>query len=340
MKVFGASLIFTLLLLSTVTFARDATTSLRALQEGDEAQGNFFFGFFESLFNSFDGFFCWLLGINASCSCSESTLRRALGDDFRDVVRICKGSTIELSQEISLSGQNFKLDCVQEFGSSGVVTSDPCTLTGRGANRIFNGAPDGVTVKNIELKNARADKGAIALITGGTITFDNCIFEDSSATADGGALFITGATTTVNTNLGTVFKSNKAANGGAIFIEAGAGAKFADTRFVSNTCTGSGGAIAVTSADVELNGASFTNNVADTSGDDIRINDDADPAANGSFVDCTVSDDNGAVKFCQKDANSISELGAGILGSQQFDNTDCDSTGEAGSPTAPQCSTA
>jgi len=336
MKISYALFVFAMLQLCTVSRAH-SPTSLRKLQNDDGVQGNFFFGFFESFFNTLDGFFCsWFGWLGAgSCICSEGRLLSFL-EGNQNEAKICKGFSIGLSKEITFT-RAFNLDCVQEFGAFGEVTSPACSLTGGGANRIFSGAPAGVNVKNIELKDGKADKGGIALISGGTITFQNCLFEGGDASADGGALYITGGGTSVTTSVGTIFKGNKASNGGAVYLEASASGSFTDTRFVSNSVTGSGGALAAINSDVGLTGASFAGNTAAADGNDIRINDDEDPNANGSFVDCVVSATSGAVKFCQ--ANGISEVGDGLLGAQNNDNTDCDSEGESGSPTDPKCST-
>lgn len=311
----------------------------RQLAGDEDAQGNLFFGILESIFNSLDKLFCIIFGANRSCVCNESTLRDSIFNDAFSEIRICKDTEIELDAELDLSGRSFALGCVQEFGFSGEVTSGPCILSGGGSNRIFVGTPTDVDVMDVTLQNGSANRGALASITGGSLSFADCTLTDGEATNDGGALFVSGAGTSVTT-MNTVISSSSAANGGGLFVENRATVSLTDTRINSNSATGNGGGIAVTNADVTLSGASFAGNSAGGNGFDIQINDDEDPDATGSFVDCETSTGTGAVKFCQEDGINEVPEGTDGLGfpEQNFDNTDCDDEGIDAEPSEPECS--
>lgn len=127
-----------------------------------------------------------------------------------------------------------------------------------------------VTINNLTVKNANAVNGA-AVYNNGTLTVENSVFKDNTASYYGGAIYShknVGAKLTVNN---TEFLDNKANVGAAIFANLGSTLKIDETNFTGNrainaSTTGDGGAIYVNNATVSIFNTNFKQNYANVTG--------------------------------------------------------------------------
>ena len=143
------------------------------------------------------------------------------------------GDTIELTGDFSgLDNVGINIDKNIIFTSDSV---NPATIDGGGIDWLFfNPFGKDVTFENIKFTNAFEStvNGGVIESYGGTLTFNNCIFEGNSA-VNGGAIYISGGTLELN-----------------------------DCTFDGNTATVNGGAIAAFDSDVSLTGCIFNLNLA------------------------------------------------------------------------------
>ncbi len=168
--------------------------------------------------------------------------------------------------------------------------------------------PGTVSFTSCRFAGNMASKGAALYTERGTVSIDSCVFEDndisSSTTSLGGAIAIALIATT-NPVLSldvknTLFKNNKAANGGAFSANelnaSTATAKFTNCAFVGNTAvTGVGGAAYIdnksggSTLDISFINSTFTqNSVGGTSGGGIFV---SSLLTNSKFnlINCTIS---------------------------------------------------
>jgi predicted outer membrane repeat protein len=295
-------------------------------------------------------FLCTVFGIDR-CICDEGGLRSAIAKNKSK--NVCVGSSIELSTEIDISGTSFNIGCDQICTGATCTT---CSIVGAGSNRILSGSPSNANFKNINFSKGSADNGGVASLTGGATGFVLCKLSDNKATANGGAIFVTGSSTTLLLD-SVEFKTNSANNGGAVFTADSATLTIIGGTFLSNTATVEGGAVSVTKSNLDLsstgfykntavnggalafkNGKSglkssvFSGNTATGKGSDIWISDDEPPSATGSNVNCDAAS---KVEFCG--TAGIAEFANGPLGTQLFDNTDCDTDGVVDPSSAAVC---
>ncbi len=130
------------------------------------------------------------------------------------------------------------------------------------------------------------------------------VFEENSASDNGGAIYVQGVLNAINTtfskntsekaggaitaygyeNLGdnksvtvsnSVFDQNTSAGGGAVALYSNATAIFSNTTFTNNTSTTTGGAMVADSADVKVYGSTFENNTATSHGGALMASDEA-----------------------------------------------------------------
>jgi predicted outer membrane repeat protein len=152
------------------------------------------------------------LGLNI-CLCNRDDLAAAIRNN--QDINICIETTIEFQgdkddQEIDLTGTSFTIGC----------DGPPCGfMLLRGQNRFFGGAPARAVFDEVFFRFGHAsDDGGAMKLTGGTTTCTNCYF-DNTAVRNGGAIAITGAGAKL-TLANPVFFSNEAAtgSGGAIYV--------------------------------------------------------------------------------------------------------------------------
>jgi len=258
-------------------------------------------------------------------------------------MELCADTEIVLSRPLDLTGleSSTTIRCASNEDDAS-QQQHSCTLSGGGTSRIFQlESSIEVSFRGIAFSNgASAANGGIASITGGgVVSVGDCSFLDSIATENGGAIYASGAETSLLMT-GCNFKGNSATNGGAIFIEHGAYMSINEARLVSNTATnGNGGALYVDQANVLSKfQMAFKDNIAGGEGNDIYIGDDESPTNSGagtendvgSFVRCDVT-----TIFCNGVENGVTEYGGGFDSIQLYANTNC--LEEAGLPKAGEC---
>jgi len=185
----------------------------------------------------------------------------------------------------------------------------------------FTGDRTSLLVEN----SAGLNGGAIAAVgeENQILVYQTEFHRNRAAAGDGGAMFMENG---ISEHHDVVFAGNEAnGNGGAFFLRESQ-VSFDDAAFIGNTAQWMGGALAVNHSKVYLDPRKrigFRENVANagsSSGDDIAILDDQDPAVGGSDVVCSVNGaDNNLVVFCSGASAGVFEDG-GIA----FNNTDCD----------------
>ena len=185
---------------------------------------------------------------------------------------------------------------------------DPIRVEGPGADRLKIDGDDGpvftqtralglpATITGLtlegEARGAGADGGAIVL--GGadqgyqmSLTIEDCVFSNSIAADDGGAIFADGGELTIS---GTTFEGNEAkGDGGAIFMELGSSPgtlKITDSRFTRNTSGKDGGAIDVASIDgpTTIERTTIADNTAAANGGGIRFGTGSDLTVRASTL--------------------------------------------------------
>ena len=156
------------------------------------------------------------------------------------------------------------------WGQGSLDGADTVTLSGgiiMGGHGQWGGAINATAaleIYNVNLvnNNATADGGAIYL-NGATMTAENVTLVGNSASNHAGAVYVYGgATLTVNNGR---FIGNRALDGGAVNIRSNCTVTFANTVFDSNVATGTGedqggGAIYVGWATLDLANVTMTNN--------------------------------------------------------------------------------
>lgn len=163
-------------------------------------------------------------------------------------------SQIELDKDLTIIGQS----------REGTV------LDAQNQNSIFKVSSDSkVNLVNLTLKNAKSSAILLDSYTYSNVFIDNCIFEDN----DGGAIYYkatyTSATTTIEVK-DSLFKNNRNADGGAIYVYGGKLLNVTNCQFEDNACpTGEsdisdGGAIcgAGNIKNIYINTCTFINNTA------------------------------------------------------------------------------
>jgi predicted outer membrane repeat protein len=159
-------------------------------------------------------------------------------------------------------------------------------VAGVGAMFIVDGGA--LTLQSLTIQNANDGVATALTAGGGSITADDCSFEDNVANGNGGAL--AGTTITVS---GSDFINNSAGSGGAIYATAPGLLTITDSLFTLNESDSDGGAI-YTSAAAVLSGVDLTDNDSDGNGGGLAAN---GVAATITLIDTTFTsnnaDDNG-----------------------------------------------
>ena len=147
-----------------------------------------------------------------------------LTDENTDV-----GNFTDLGELISQSENELTLDKNYKFNSSTdkdfdgftiskdnyVVDGQGHTIDGSGQVRIFIFTGPNITLKNINIINAKGTNGPAAWFTSLKV-IDNCSFINNSASGSGGAIYIDNSVS--NCKINSTFMNNSANNGGAIYF--------------------------------------------------------------------------------------------------------------------------
>lgn len=187
--------------------------------------------------------------ITGACPGVSCSLRAAIAaanvDAAGSSITFNVSGTITLASRLPVvTDSNFLLIS----GPAARITIDANGLAGSHFQALSVQAGASVTLRNLTLTHARATSDGGAILNAGTLTIDNCIFQDNWTSATGGAIY--------NTDPGiltidrSTFQDNQAdGSGGAIHNQSSVGAGITTlsidhSTFLHNQSTGSiGGAI-------------------------------------------------------------------------------------------------
>ena len=113
-----------------------------------------------------------------------------------------------------------------------VVDGQGHTIDGSGQVRIFVFTGSNVTLKNINIINAKGTNGPAAYFASLAMV-DNCSFVNNSASGSGGAIYFNKSVS--NCNINSTFVNNSAKNGGAIYFN-GETTNIAVNGYYENKC--------------------------------------------------------------------------------------------------------
>ena len=182
--------------------------------------------------------------------------------------------------EIPDTGLDFDL----EYAGLPSITS-PITITGNHSRlirldtlgmddfRFFHVAKEGsLSLVDLSLENGSVQEiGGAILVTGGTLSANQCEFHNNSAAGTGGAIAtydeyrVEGPSTEV-VIINSIFRNNTAGGGGAIHHRTGLLDIDFETLFESNQAIGSGGAILFWGDNLVIYNSTFRNNQANSRG--------------------------------------------------------------------------
>jgi parallel beta-helix repeat protein len=131
----------------------------------------------------------------------------------------------------------------------------------RGAGIYFDDIQ--FTVRNCHFYDNFAMQGGAVTAFSGSPVFENCIFEDNTATGDGGGMYILDNSTVTLTNC--LVRANQAANGAGLAINNSSSYILNNVTITENAATGLGGGIYLeTSGSFTLNNSILWGNTATT----------------------------------------------------------------------------
>ena len=260
-----------------------------------------------------------------------------------DTLSLEEKTYTDLSNAVGTGGDiNLQPAYYKYNGESNTITiTNPGIINGNGAIidmagstiRAFIVDTEGVTIKNLTIKNANynGDGGAIYFRPPGSVI--NCNFTGNTATGDGGAVHFLNQGTVTNCN----FINNKATGtnswGGTVcFFGAGT---VTNCNFINNKATGTnswGGAVYFNS-NGEVTNCNFVDNTANYECGAIRMY--SGTVTNCNFTGNTASRDGGAVYIwnqgtvlnCNFTGNTASRDGGAIYFWGQGTVTNCNFTG-------------
>lgn len=133
-----------------------------------------------------------------------------------------------------------------------------------------------VTMINCVVKDNTTNNavGGVIFSNLNAVVLEDCVFENNSAVLGGGVVFVNEGSVSAKRCL---FKDNKSllksetnpadnANGGAVYVGAGAGLYFEDCEFINNSCMREGGAIYNNAGTTEVVNCAFAHNYAPNDG--------------------------------------------------------------------------
>ena len=169
---------------------------------------------------------------------------------------------IRLTQDVSLATSPAGL--TSKLVVDGMGRSVSLAAGSTGVRPFVVGDGGDLTLRNITISGGNADQGA-SIHSRGTLTMENCVVKDSSATLEGGAIHLWHGSSVTSINRCAFINNRSNSRGGAINISLGELA-VSNSTFISNSCATDGCAIYVGNADVDLAHNTFWNNVSDSAG--------------------------------------------------------------------------
>ena len=195
-----------------------------------------------------------------------------VGEDGRRRVTFEKldstNRVIKLAGEIAIpaGARSFEVNGLCELvpGEKGVE------LVAGANSRHFNfkgaSSDDGgmFSLANLTLTGGKGDNGGSLLLSGASISIDNCAFLGNEASNYGGAICLMAKSTNYLLVASTTFAGNSAKHGGALRLQGdGNAAFFVNTTFSGNSASGYGGAVnAINGEVVDFLACTFTGNKA------------------------------------------------------------------------------
>eukprot|EP00210_Caulerpa_lentillifera_P003956 g3775.t1 len=204
--------------------------------------------------------------------------RRILGVILNNEAQHGGSISIEVYSSATVSQCNFTKNVANEGGAidmydnASIALSDSIFLNNEGfyGGAIFLEVNSNGTISqcsfmgNTGLRTADNEAlygGSISVESSSNALISNCRFTNNTAKGDGGVIYILHEARVVL--LRSIFISNEAISGGAMFLQNFANVKLVDCNFVNNTATNNGGAICIeqNSTLVSLD-STFSNNQA------------------------------------------------------------------------------
>ena len=134
---------------------------------------------------------------NKNCICNEADFVNAVKDDFNDIIVLCEGTEITVSNEIDITDK-----VVRIRGDEFYFAQNPyrkAKLIGAGSNRLFTGSPRLLVMDDVIMEGFSGDgNGGAIRLTGGSAVIDQCVFLSNTATGNGGGISVESATVTVH----------------------------------------------------------------------------------------------------------------------------------------------
>lgn len=219
-----------------------------------------------------------------------------------------KGAAIQLSQYCNLAVDHCSI--VNNTSTSGLGTG---IYVGSGSLTLINSFIEGNVSTDASSKGGAVyvDMGTVTAIgstfvgnasgvggciyaKGGTVTVEDCLFQNNHAlSGEGGAIFATGSTIVLD-NVGFVANESND-GGGAIYIDGEKDAELIDVKFIGNKGT-TGGAVYHDSESLVIENVFFENNQATQNGGALYVGlNSAVQITQGTFYENKASNDGGAV---------------------------------------------
>ena len=168
-----------------------------------------------------------IMSVGAVCASDISTDNQIIETSQKEVYATSEASFTNLTDEIENAGTSLTLTKDYTFNNAtdnnlGILISknnfilngNGHTIDGKNQSRIFNITGNNITLTNLILINANADKGG-AIFALNNITCNNVTFKYNYALTEGGSIYVSD-----HTNLtGCVFKSNYALRGTDVFFK-------------------------------------------------------------------------------------------------------------------------
>ena len=170
------------------------------------------------------------------------------------------GTTLDLTRDYAFNNETDNNTGILITKDNFVLNGNGHTVDGKNLSRIFGIGGNNITLSNLVLINANADKGG-AVYSEVTVTLNNITFIDNYASQFGGAvgLFVDA---TININ-NSRFINNNANTGPSIYVQNGNLCIY-NTEFTSNVHI-KGGQVNLNNAIAYINNATFANIVSDYS---------------------------------------------------------------------------
>jgi predicted outer membrane repeat protein len=242
-----------------------------------------------------------------------------------------EGTYYDLIEEIGSGGdKNLAKSYYRYTGGDAIEITTSGVINGNGAVidmtestiRAFRVSTNGVTIKNLTIKNANChgDGGAVHFNDFGTVT--NCNFADNSA-SQGGAVYFQSTGNVENCNF---VGNNATSNGGAVYFFSG---NVTNCNFADNEAC-KGGAVSF-SSNGEVRNCNLTGNTANEYGGAVHFN-DFGTVTNCNFTANTANEDdggavsfssNGEVRNCNFTGNTATQRGGAVYFYNQGTVTNC-----------------